>query len=443
LKPIALAALGLLACSTELQHSVDGGANGDDSVLPDGGTNSNASDGGGGAGGSAASSCEVLTIVQTKCGACHGKALTYGAPMSLTTFAELVAPAPVAKDKLVYQQIGVRTHDALKPMPPKNYPPLTSDELSKLDAWIAAGAPAAQGACAPVVSAPTQDAGMAGSDWPTDCEQTYKFLANDNGQPHSVPANHEGYVDFMFPVPWKESVQAVAFRPIIDNDKVLHHWILYQGANAFLNGWAPGKPERILPTNIGVFMPASGTLKMTFHYYNKSAISTIERDSSGVEVCVTRKFRANTAFTYPFTASASAPAGRTVSNENSCTVQATEDIHLVTSGPHMHRLGIAAKFEILRANGLRETITNQPFDFEQQTDELIDVVVRNGDKVSVTCTYKNDTKANVSFGQNTDQEMCFNFALYYPMCAMKCTGGDALAAAISQTQGGGCPSGVR
>jgi cytochrome c551/c552 len=389
--------------------------------------------------------CEVLSIVKTKCGECHSSELAFGAPMSLTSYEDFTANGPVTKTKKVYELVGARIHDTAKPMPPKNQPVLTAAELSTIDAWVAAKAPAPKGTCAPQEATPTADAGIAVAvdEWPADCEEKFKFLANDNGQPHSVAAGYEGYVDFYFPMPWKDNVQGVAFKPVIDNKKVLHHWILYQGQNSFLNGWSPGKPYYAMPLDVGIYLPSGttgGQLKMTTHYNNKSSGAKAEKDSSGVEVCITRKMRKNTATTFPFTASATAPAGKTQANENSCTVTSTQDIHLVSSSPHMHRLGVHAKFEVIRAgSGKREVITDRPFDFQEQTDEIIDVVVKNGDKISVTCTYKNDTNQTVMFGQLTDQEMCFNFAIYYPMCGMTCTGGDLFAAAISQTQGGGCP----
>jgi hypothetical protein len=50
------------------------------------------------------------------------------------------------------------------------------------------------------------------------------------------------------------------------------------------------------------------------------------------------------------------------------------------------------------------------------------------------------TSRSVSFGTNTEDEMCFNFALYYPACGMSCTQEDPIAALWSLSQGGGCPS---
>ncbi len=191
--------------------------------------------------------CDVLAIAQTKCSECHGQEIAFGAPMSLATYEDFVASAPVTEDKKVFEQIGVRIHDTTHPMPPAGQPTLTAGELSKLDAWIAAGAPAPGAACASVDAGMPTDTDVEVTDWPEDCEEQHKFLANDNGQPHVVRAGYEGYDDFYFELPWKDSVQGVAFRPIIDNKRVIHHWILYQGQTSFLNGWSPGKPEKQFP----------------------------------------------------------------------------------------------------------------------------------------------------------------------------------------------------
>ena len=53
------------------------------------------------------------------CTACHNEQKTAGAPMSLKTYADLMAPAVSDKTKQVYQLVGVRVHDKAKPMPPQ------------------------------------------------------------------------------------------------------------------------------------------------------------------------------------------------------------------------------------------------------------------------------------------------------------------------------------
>jgi hypothetical protein len=54
------------------------------------------------------------------------------------------------------------------------------------------------------------------------------------------------------------------------------------------------------------------------------------------------------------------------------------------------------------------------------------VELNSGDQVFTSCSYENPGNSTVSFGQDTDDEMCFNFALYYPMDNLRCTGGSGL-----------------
>jgi hypothetical protein len=386
--------------------------------------------------GSAGGWCKVQPVFAKYCTACHDGAGTASTPMGLKSYADLSADSAAFPGSKIYQRVGVRMHATTKPMPPQDQ--VSAADLKAIDDWIAAGAPA--GASTECGAAPNPGDGGAPA-WPADCEEHYEFRANAGGKtPFTVAAGREFYQDFTFPAPWSGDVQAVAFRNITDNKKVIHHWILYQGANSFLIGWSPGKNDKDLPPDVGVHMPASGTLKLTAHYYNTLAGAKAEQDASGVEVCVTKKKRAKTAFTFPFTATPNIPANSQMTvNAATCTVTASAPVHLITSSPHMHKLGIHAKFEITRTNGMVEVVHDLPFNFEEQTTRPIDVQLNNGDKVKTTCVYRNTTNKAVSFGQNTDQEMCFNFALYYPMCGMTCASDDMFANAISQSQGAGCP----
>jgi hypothetical protein len=65
------------------------------------------------------------------------------------------------------------------------------------------------------------------------------------------------------------------------------------------------------------------------------------------------------------------------------------------------------------------------YNFESQGSYPLadEIILETGDTVSTYCTYTNDTAKNARFGENTADEMCFNFALYYPMNALGCVGG--------------------
>ena len=182
-----------------------------------------------------------------------------------------------------------------------------------------------------------------------------QVVANDGGKAHAVAANSQTHPQFYFDAPWgDEPVQAIAFRPITDNKKVLHHWILYENGSGsaiggnFLTGWSPGKDGvRTFPEDIGVYMP-SGTqvLRLDTHYYNQAAGSKAETDSSGVEICVVHKanFRKNTASTFAFGTVVFrldfAPADKT-DIETTCNVTTTGgSAYLLNSSPHMHKLGL-------------------------------------------------------------------------------------------------------
>jgi hypothetical protein len=381
--------------------------------------------------------CKVQPLFAKYCTNCHDGQGTSGSPMGLVSYADLTADSKQFPGTKIYTRVGARMHATTKPMPPQDI--VAPAEQKLIDDWIAAGAPA--GGSTTCAAIPTPDAGVTVGEWPADCEEKYKFVGNaGTGKPFVVGAGREFYQDFTFPAPWSGDVQAVAFRNITDNKKVIHHWILYQGSDAFLVGWSPGKNDKELPADVGVHMPASGTLKLTSHYYNALAGAKAEMDASGVEICVTKKKRPKTAFTMPFAANPNVPANsQNVENKDTCTVQSTEPVHLITSSPHMHKLGVHAKFTVQRADGKVEVIHDLPFNFEEQTTRAIDVVLNNGDKVTTTCVYSNPSNKAVAFGTNTDQEMCFNFALYYPMCAMKCTPTDLFASVVHGTQGAGCP----
>jgi hypothetical protein len=385
--------------------------------------------------------CQVKAALDKHCTTCHDGKGSFGSPMGLTTYADLTKDSTIVAGKKIYERVGARMHDTMRPMPPQGEVPAADKAL--IDAWIAARAPgSASDMCAPAPVAPTGGGGVS-ADYPADCEQKFEFRANGGGNaPFQVRPGGQFYQDFMFSAPWSGDVQAVTMKPLVDNKKVLHHYILYQASGAFLVGWSPGKNETLLPPDVGVFLPGSGQLKMTVHYYNANAGAKMEQDRSGVEICITKKKRPKTAAVMPFAANPVVPANTPSAEASStCTVSSSEPVHIITSSPHAHQLGIHAKFTIQRANGQTEVIHDKPFNFEEQTTWPVDFVVNNGDRVTTTCIYRNMTNRAVSFGTNTQDEMCFNFALYYPMCAMTCLQEDTLAAAWSLTQGGGCPTG--
>ena len=377
--------------------------------------------------------CKVKPVLDKYCSTCHDGEGTAGSPFALLTHADWTKASPDFPDKKIFERAAIRMKATTRPMPPSEQ--LEPAELALVDAWFAKGAPGSDSeTCAPADTDKPAEAA-----WPPpDCEEMHQLRANSGSGKFTVRKG-QFYQDFMFTPPWKGDKQAVGFRAIVDNKTVLHHYIVYQNG-AFLVGWSPGKNDHVMPSDIGVFMPSTGELKMTVHYYNEDGTG-MEQDESGVEVCLTSKKRPKTAAVMPFAANPVVPAqSQRLEVKSTCTVRSTEPVTIITSSPHMHGLGVHAKLSVQRMGGATEVIHDKSFNFEEQTTWGINTVVNNGDRVTTTCVYTNDTNRRVGFGLNTEDEMCFNFALYYPMCGMTCVPDDPLAAVYQATQGGGCPS---
>ncbi len=434
--------------------------------------------------GGGADYCAVKTVLANHCTSCHGAQPIAGAPMSLASWNDLVAPAKTQRSLHVFQLMQTRVRDDARPMPQAPFPRLMADEMATIDSWVAGGAQApvdptcsaanggntagngggsagngGAGAAGDTAAAGTGAGGSggaggagaagtgaagsgAGGDWPADCDEHYKLLAHGASTPGDTtkfPVSGKGaeyYQCFYFKPPWgTDQVQAVAFRPIIDDTRVVHHWILYGNdsgnggsdgqvggtgcaTGAFLAGWAPGNEPKSLPADVGLQIPtgASAMLGLQVHY-NNTAGYTDSSDASGVEICVTHHPRTNTAAVHwlgnPLI---SLPPHQTTTVTGQCTPKATTPVHIVMQSPHMHKLGVHATLIINRKDGSKQTLQDAPFDFaNQQQYQVPDVIINAGDTLTTTCQYNNTTDSTVTFGENTENEMCFNFVVAWPL----------------------------
>jgi hypothetical protein len=353
-----------------------------------------------------------------------------GAPMSLRMYGDLIAPAKSDPSKKVYELVSERVHDANRPMPPQGA--LGETELSQIDDWVSAGAPAGDDpACSHGATEPTP---IVGDDaWPEHCDSTFKILAHGpggNADPYVVPAGKEDHPKFSLDAPWgNQAFQAIAFRAITDNPKVLHHWILYGPHGEFLFPWAPRKsPIYALKGDVGLNLPG-GTLTLDVHYSNVLGAAS-ELDNSGVEICVLEPphFRKNTASVYQGFAQLQfsiPPHAKDFEVPAECTLAGDEPVTLLTAGPHAHVLARHMQFFVRKPSGDIIMMHDGAFNFGEQYNYDLDppVTLSAGDTVVTKCTYDNNTDRPVGWGQDSSDEMCFNFAVYYPMGAIRCAPG--------------------
>lgn len=120
--------------------------------------------GAGGAGGGVVTSglpCDVDAVLGTYCRSCHGSIPVGGAPMSLMTYDDLMAPAKTNPAVRVADLSLQRMQDAASPMPPSGTMPAAAD-IQTFAAWVSSGMPT--GNCAtgpdPLNAAPTCTSGQ-------------------------------------------------------------------------------------------------------------------------------------------------------------------------------------------------------------------------------------------------------------------------------------------
>jgi hypothetical protein len=251
----------------------------------------------------------------------------------------------------------------------------------------------------------------------------------------------ESYNQFYYEIPWEPGSVATRFGQKFDNKEVLHHWLAFAqqfgmtpgtvepnvlGTTLFTDaeliaGWAVGGCTQRFPDDVGIALPTTGVIMVQWHHYNNTG--TTQQDSTAVQICtVPESSRTHKAgITFLGTETLSVPAAGVGEADGTCINDSSGPITIIGFNPHMHEIGINMKSEVTRdATGLTETVFDMPFQFDYQTNYMMNppVVLMPGDSIKSTCTWMNKGLSSVGFGQSTKQEMCYQFALSYPYGAL-------------------------
>jgi hypothetical protein len=382
--------------------------------------------------------CDVLDVLRSECLECHGDPLAFGAPMPLLDVDDLQMPALSDPTRQVHELVAERLVDEAAPMPPGAT--IEASDRDVLLDWVAAGAPED-----PAASCDAPDEGEHEED-ELPCEPDFVLEAHAAGSDDAfvVPPVDDLYMCFAFQAPFGAATHATAWAPIIDDERVVHHWILYrtktpqiegaavpcdvslQVSSQFVAGWAPGGGNMVMPDDVGLELGEPGDWYLLQVHYNNSAGHLDAIDRSGVAFCTADEPRPKTAgiLTLGSLSVAIPPHAEDHEVTGTCSPLTTflwPEMHLLGGSPHMHELGRGLRSEITRLGGQKEMLLDVPtFDFNSQGMYPFapEIVVKPGDTITTTCTYDNPNDYPVLFGEGTGDEMCFNFVLAYPIDAL-------------------------
>lgn len=347
--------------------------------------------------------CLGEEVVARRCLQCHGAEPAAGARISLAS----------GDDRARHERaIRARIDDPDRPMPPSG--PLPADERALLRAALAGG-----DRC-PTPAAPREDRLRCTPD-----------LFVRPARPISLGTDGlDEYVCFGVEVTATSKRHVIGIAPRIDARAVVHHVTLLLadapvdptparcplgGSTTWRSvyGWAPGTGVFELPSEAGFPIGPNAHLVVQVHYANGRG----ERDASGFDLCTTADLRPNDADIMAFgTQSFSIPAKGALDLD--CKVQVPAwgaTTHLFAAFPHMHRLGRSIATTVTTpAGGTNDLGSRARWSFDDQTWTRVDHVLRPGDLVTTRCAWQNPTDRPVTFGERTDDEMCYAFVMYWP-----------------------------
>jgi hypothetical protein len=345
--------------------------------------------------------------------------------MPLVTYDDVHSDAKLTPGKKAFEQMGVRIHDDAAPMPQPPNPRLSAADAATLDTWIAAGAPAGDGACAG-----TPDAGVITPN-ALSCTPDQRLRP---ASPFAMTQATDLYVCYGFDTDASQKRHIIAGAPRIDNTRIVHHVLVYQADEAMsgtpapctggakkswrlVTGWAPGGTNFELPPEAGYAEEVGTTHWVVQIHYNNAQALTGQLDETGYDLCSTDQLRPNDAdilATGTFEISIPPRSTYTTTCEHAVSA-AVGTLNVVTSWAHMHRLGRAEYAKRVRG-GQETTLLDAPaYQFSTgATANAVKVDVAGGDTIRTMCRWQNTGDTTVTYGEGTGDEMCFAFLTYYP-----------------------------
>lgn len=241
----------------------------------------------------------------------------------------------------------------------------------------------------------------------------------------SLPSGTEGY--FCVMATMKEDVYIKAFRPIAPEGT--HHTVLTKGGfggdgvfpcdagtngENMIYGSGVGTTDMTLPEGVAMKLQEGDTLLLNLHLYNVGGSELTGVSGTQIQRMDPSEVVYEAEGTLAGTFDILLPPQSQGSATGGCTLPVATNVFAV--GPHMHQLGTHMRVVGVPQGGPEVVLHDAAYSFDDQRGYPVspELALAPGDSVRVECSYDNDTSQTVTWGDSSDQEMCFATLWTYP-----------------------------
>ncbi len=382
-------------------------------------------------------SADVAPIVERSCVGCH-----HAGGVGAGDFTSYATAAPMASAIAAYADAGIMPPPAMDPTcrPYVGHESLVLSDADKdtLAAWVADGSPEGEAIGVLDVTPPT----LEGADTELALPVAHAVTPGDDGNEYHCQALTN---------PFTETTYVTGFDVLVDEPGVVHHTILAidhggdAGAGsgdgdlsdgwdcktpiteydwAILHAWAPGMQPTSFDEGLGLRVEPGDQLVLQMHYF-ADAGDAGTLDQSGYRLRTASSVATEIHMDAVGPSGFVLPAGEISEPEETLTNTYGVDVTVHGVFPHMHMLATGYESRVVHDDGEECLARADAWDFGHQATYLYEepAVWGRGEQLISRCTFDNTAEnpnqynspvEDVTYGEGTNQEMCF-FLYYYSL----------------------------
>jgi hypothetical protein len=197
--------------------------------------------------------------------------------------------------------------------------------------------------------------------------------------------------------------------------------------NQMLYAAGVGTDDNAFPDGVAIHLAAGTYINLNLHLYNTTDNPITATSGVLVKTMNAADVVHEADMQFSGTFLINVPSDNIVHTATgSCNV--ASDFHVFTLWPHMHQTAVHQTLSVkadAAHGGATAMLLDADYSFsEQKNYPMVDTIIPAGSKITTTCSYQNNTGSTMTFGESSNNEMCFSGIYRYP------AGGNLFACAM-------------